>query len=155
MKDGYLYVGAFVPAENLREHLSPTLARPVRHPHVTFRYKPESVDESLFGTSIPFQVIGYGCDGENEGLEVIPVCEDGPLIQQLAAIAHPHITLSVSPSGRARNSGTLAFHPLKPFLLPAVYGGWHKRNGLVLTPPNRADIPKIGNPEKMNERVVL
>ena len=137
MKNRYLYVGAFVPAGSLWQNISPTLVRPVRFPHITIEYKPVSVDESLFGTPISIKVVGYGCDGENEGLEVLPTCEEGPLIQRLSAIAHPHITLSVSESGRARNTGRLFFHPLEPFTLSAVYGGWDPRSGLILAPPDQ------------------
>lgn len=137
MKSRYLYVGAFVPAGSLWQHISPTLVRPVRFPHITFEYKPASVDESLFGTPVSIKVIGYGCDGENEGLEVLPICAEGPLMQRLSAIAHPHITLSVSESGWARNTGRLLFRSLEPFTLSAVYGGWDSRAGLILKPPGQ------------------
>ena len=139
----YQYLGAFVPASRLRALAGALqrreLARPIRFPHVTFVYRPETADERLFGTVIRVRAVGYGCDGENEGLKVELSADQGDLRALIAQIPLPHITLSVSKTGRPVNTGRLRFEEIEPFEFAAVFGGYSVRNGPVLSGGGNAD----------------
>ena len=83
-------------------------------PHITFSYKPDKVEESLFGTAVRVWITGYGNDGRNEGLKVKLECED-PVLQKMSEqIKIPHITLAVSKGEKAVNTSRLKFEPVEP-----------------------------------------
>ena len=128
MNVAYHYTGCFVDAAALLARapaMGPDrLGRLIRHPHVTFAYRPESVDEGLFGTPVTLRVTGYGCDGKNEGFRVEVLTDCAPLAQQAAAIEVPHITLSVGVEEQAVNTRWLVFAPVEPFEIESVYGGY-------------------------------
>ena len=126
----YQYIGAFLNREALyakeqvksREHLD----RLIDAPHVTFQYLPEEVNENLFGEPVRLKVTGYGKDGDNEGLRVEIIAEN-PEIQEMAkSIPLPHVTLSISTTGKAVNTRFLEFSDVKPFFLDATFGGYEK-----------------------------
>ena len=121
------YIGCFLNKDELAERAAlqraEGLAKQIEHPHVTFFYHPETVPAAQFGKAVMLRVVGYGCDGENEAFSVI--FEDLPkgLAELASAIERPHITLSVSETGKAVNSRDLTFRPITPFLLTGVFGG--------------------------------
>lgn len=126
----YQYIGAFLNREDLyetqqikgRKHLD----RLIEAPHVTFQYLPEEVNENLFGESVRLKVTGYGKDEENEGLRVEIITEN-PEIQEMAkSIPLPHVTLSISNTGKAVNTRFLEFADVEPFFLEATFGGYEK-----------------------------
>lgn len=126
----YQYIGAFLNREALyakeqvksREHLD----RLIDAPHVTFQYLPEEVNENLFGEPVRLKVTGYGKDGDNEGLRVEIIAEN-PEIQEMAkSIPLPHVTISISTTGKAVNTRFLEFADVKPFFLEATFGVYEK-----------------------------
>ncbi len=135
----YRYIGAFISREQLQE-LTKTLPRkvlecPVDYPHVTFAYQPDVVDEQYFGAEIHIRAIGYGCDGKNEGLKVCLDAEQSELQILINQIPVPHITLSISETGRAVNTRYLQFTEIKPIDFTATFGGYIDQKGPILTPP--------------------
>ena len=123
-----LYVGAFVDSRELVEKLEKNgverniLFRPVQKPHVTFQYRPKEIDESLLGEKVNIRVVGYGCDGENEGVAVELTCENEKVRKLSEKVKIPHITLSVSEDGRPANTRYLGFTPIeRPFVVEGIY----------------------------------
>lgn len=121
------YVGCFfdpqtilrVPIGNRQGPLYRTIATP----HVTFIFAPREVPCSLFGRRVIVKAVGYGCDGQNEALQV-EFLDLSPALQDLAAqISIPHITLSVAKGAKPFNSRHLDFRPIEPFLLEGTFGG--------------------------------
>ena len=145
MAHPYEYIGCFVPLERLepvtRAIGGTRLARVVQNPHVTFQYAPEQVDESLFGEKVHIRVVGYGKDGENEGLKVEVSAQERRLEELIHRIPVPHITLSISVSGAAVNTRYLNFDPVAPVELIGVFGGWRWDGRLVLGPEHGSHGP--------------
>lgn len=128
MNETIHYVGAFVDNEELAEKLEKNgvkrniLSRPIRGTHVTFQYRPKELDESLLGEVVNVRVVGYGCDGENEGVAVELSCENEKIRELSEKIEVPHITLSVSENGRPVNTRYLRFTPIeRPFVVEGIY----------------------------------
>lgn len=123
----YEYVGCFFDYEELSEKVKGIRQNPLEcekmKPHVTFEYAPSSVDTTLFGEEVFVTIIGYGNNGENEGVQVVLSCKN----QQLKTIAQkievPHITLSVSSTGKAVNTKCLKFEKVEPLSIVGYYGG--------------------------------
>lgn len=99
------------------------LYRTIACPHVTFAYSPKSVPFSLFGTPVSVKVVGYGCDGVNEALQVEFVDLPRELQGLAAEIPVPHITLSVAKNGKPVNSRFLSFQPTESYILQGIFGG--------------------------------
>ncbi len=133
--NNYRYIGCFVPAEQLFEQVQKLgkkrLGKIISTPHVTFAYRPESVDESLFGERILVRAVGYGSDGVNEGLLVELHTDNERLAGMAARLPVPHITLSLGPDGKAVNTRFLDFAPISPFELEGVFGGYDMRGNVV------------------------
>jgi len=128
MRPDYIYIGCFFDVDELQTAVAPIapqrLERPIPAPHVTFAYRPERVDTRIFGRAVTVRVTGYGNDGRNEGLRV-EVLTQNPILQELALrIQVPHITLSVSRTGRPVDTAGLSFSPVEPFLLTGRFGGY-------------------------------
>lgn len=121
------YTGCFFAPESLKNSLEnytrQKLIKEIANPHVTFAYRPEEVPAMLFGQRVTIRAIGYGCDGENEALQVEFVNLPDGLKPYIGDTAIPHITLSLSETAKAVNSRCLDFKPIKPFLLVGVFGG--------------------------------
>lgn len=119
-----LYTGLFVNPEELYQKISPTLENPIKHPHITMNFKP-SIDElhlDKLGNEIKIRAIGYGNDGKNEGLLVEAETNDPVIKQAFDALNTPHITLSTSRDGRAKDTANLKFKPLEtPFEITGDY----------------------------------
>lgn len=138
MEHVYRYIGCFFPQEHLLSYIAPLgyhhLEQMIAHPHITFAYRPDSVDESLFGETITIRATAYGNDGENEGLKVELISACPKLTKAFQAIAVPHITLSISAEGKAVNTGSLQFHQIEPFELTGIYGGYEaETENVILT----------------------
>lgn len=125
--DTMRYTGCFFDPKLLKKHLKNydryPLSRTITDPHVTFAYRPKKVPSELFGQTVTVRAIGYGSDGENEALLVEFENLPDPLQSYTEAIPVPHITLSISESGKAVNSCMLKFKPITPFVLAGVFGG--------------------------------
>lgn len=136
MSHDFKYVGCFVEPDMLREKLASlprvSLSKPILTPHVTVAYRPTAVDRSLFGTKVGIRVIGYGRDVDNEGLLVELSTQEARLKELLQAIEVPHITLSISQTGKPVNTKNLQFTAVEPFELLGTYGGYTD-NGVIIT----------------------
>ena len=122
------YVGCFFDYEELKGMTASVRKFPLEvektTPHITFEFGPETVDESLFGTEITVTVIGYGNNGENEGLKVTLTSDNDIINEMIKKIPVPHITLSVSENGKAVNTRYLDFTSIHPFTIKGYYGGF-------------------------------
>ncbi len=133
MPKNYIYIGCFFePAEIARiaKTFSPDrLARIIPTPHVTFVYKPETVDERLFGETIRVTIDGYGRNETNEGFRVT-LSADNPKLQRMIDDIDvvPHITLSVSEDGRSLHTKNLEFRTADPITLCGTFGGYTYSN---------------------------
>ena len=123
----YEYVGCFFDYDELTKAVKQLRQFPLEceklSPHVTFEYKPSYVDTSLFGTVVFVKIIGYGNDGENEGVLVTLTCDNEELNRTIKKIKKPHITLSVSKKGKAVNTKLLDFKSVEPIYISGYYGG--------------------------------
>ena len=139
MEHPYSYIGGFLRKQDYRRLLARcsagTLARQIDAPHVTFVYRPEAVEEELFGEPLRLCVTGYANDGRNEGVRVEIRTENARLRDMAERIRCPHITLSVSEDGRPVDTGYLTFTPVEPFELTARFGGYDTRTGRAVTKP--------------------
>ena len=109
-----IYEGAFFNSEDLKKALGVEefeLAREIKNPHVTFVFRPEKPASHLYGEKVRFKVIGYACDGKNEGVAVKLISSSKEIEELYENIAVPHITLSVSKDGKPVDTGRLTFHP--------------------------------------------
>ena len=136
MKNNCLYLGAFFQKENMEKQLSRIdrfpLQNPVKDLHVTIDFLPKSIPYHFFGERIITIVKGYGHDDENEALLVEIHSDNKDLEEILSKVAVPHITLSVSAGGKAKNSARLHFSPVKVFEITGVFGEMTK-NGIINT----------------------
>lgn len=127
MQQLYEYVGCFFDFEELYAKIAniprKPLAKTISNPHVTFVYKPEEIDESLFGSIVKVRIIGYGFNEENEGLHVDVRTDNDALEKMITEIPVPHITLSISENGAAVNTRYLAFYEIEPVELTGFFGG--------------------------------
>lgn len=124
-KQRTVYAGIFVEPDELYSKIQPTLYQKVKDPHVTTSFKPQAPQINLeqIGSSARIYAVGYGNDGKNEGL-LVEVEADDPIIQQACdALETPHITISVSEDGQAKDTAFLDFSPLEePFEITGKYG---------------------------------
>lgn len=124
-----VYTGVFVDSKDLTHKLSmhgvkrTKLWREIPNTHVTFQYRPETVDESLFGSPVDIRVVGYGANSQNEGLLVEIFCHNEK-VQEIFCehVEVPHITLSVSEDGKPVNTRYVDFFQIEdPFTIQGVY----------------------------------
>lgn len=136
MNSTYEYVGCFVDQEELLEKLKDVgtghLDRVIKYTHVTFEYKPETVDETLFGEELGIKIVGYGKNGENEGVRVELTTENPRLREMISEIEIPHITLSVSEKGKPVNTKYLSYSPIYPIKITGIYGGYVRKDDTVI-----------------------
>ena len=130
MDHPYHYVGCFIDLSDFRKAIrgirTDPLKNDIQFPHVTFAYRPEKVDQSLFGSVIQVKIIGYGNNGENEGLKVQLYSCDPVLQSMIERLQCPHITIAVSDYGEAVNTRKLQFKEITPVELTGKYGGYLK-----------------------------
>ena len=126
----YVYTGVFFNYYELFNKFNcnirdERLERKIMKPHVTFTYMPESVREDLFGMPTKFRVIGYACNGINQGLQVEATTMHAGLKDEYAKVKTPHITISVSTNGKPVDTGKLKFVPIEnPFYIIGRYGAF-------------------------------
>lgn len=128
-----VYTGVFVDSKDLTHKLSmhgvkrTKLWREILNTHVTFQYRPETVDESLFGSPVDIRVVGYGVNSQNEGLLVEVICANKEVQKLCEQVAVPHITLSVSEDGKPVNTRYVDFVRIEnPFVIQGVYNAFCK-----------------------------
>lgn len=136
----YIYTGVFFDVAELAEKFSTyigekKLSHIIENPHVTFTFKPKDVSLALLGKPVRFRVVGYACDGRNQGLQVEVVSICGSLVQEYDSIKVPHITISVSSDGKPVDTGNLKFEPLwNPFEISGTYGVFTDEGVLLKDP---------------------
>ena len=137
----YIYTGVFFDAAELSEKFDKyvgkeTLSNIIKNPHVTFTFRPSSVDTCLLGKPVCFNVTGYACDGKNQGLSVEVSLIHAGLSSEYQTIKHPHITISVSEDGKPVDTGKLCFTPLsESFEIVGKYGVFTD-TGILFDDPN-------------------
>ena len=115
-----IYEAFFVPGQ-----LNSKLSKDIEFKHITTEFKPAKTHEHLYGQQATFMVTGYGNDEVNEGYRVKLVsCESDELRELYEAIPIPHITLSISPEGKAVNTKNLDFKPIDEFIVFTKFGGF-------------------------------
>ena len=118
MKQNCLYYGVFFRPEEVRHAMKRSgqsrqvLEREIEQPHVTVAYKPSEIPFHLFGETVRAVITGYGADAQNEGVSVVLHSDNTELNALLDEVAVPHITLSISADGKAKNTARLRFEPI-------------------------------------------
>ena len=119
------YIGCFFDPQALQQFpmskREGPLYRQISMPHVTFAYAPKEVPFSIFGAEVTVKVVGYGCDGVNEALQVELVEFPDALLPLITEIQVPHITLSVAKGGKPIGSRFLHFQPVESFLFYILF----------------------------------
>lgn len=124
----YIYTGVFFDLSEVINRFNcnigaAKLSNIIENPHVTFTFKPKEVNPKLFGKEVVFRVIGYACDGKNQGLQVEYARMSEKLLPEYNTIQNPHITISVSEDGKPVDTGKLKFEPIEnPFYIAGTYG---------------------------------
>ena len=146
-KNQIIYTGLFIDPDEIYSKFPPTLSHKIRDPHVTISYRPgaEKVFLYALGSSANIRAVGYGNDGQNEGL-LVEVMADDPAIQKtLNDRMEPepdntgeikpvpiHITLSIAEGAEAVNTRNLDFKKLDtPIDLTGNYKLFRKDGILV------------------------
>lgn len=146
-----VYAGLFLDPEDLYSKKQATLENVIEHPHITTAFKPDSSQLHLaqIGSNAEIYAVGYGNDGENEGLLVKIKAEDPEIQSACDSLTTPHITLSTSKKGQAKNTAHLDFTPLKdPIELSGKYGLFSQ--GSVMQ--NQEDLNQLENRIKTESR---
>lgn len=105
--------------------LNSKLSKDIEFKHITTEFKPAKTHEHLYGQQATFMVTEYGNDEVNEGYRVKLVsCESDELRELYEAIPIPHITLSISPEGKAVNTKNLDFEHIDEFIIFTKFGGF-------------------------------
>lgn len=110
MENNIIYWGVFFTPEELAANgFSGRLPKRILCPHITFEFRPKVMPEdflSLLGKPVDIIVTGYACNDDNEGLEIeIPQW----LKKWYRGANIPHITVSVSQTGKPVNTANLNF----------------------------------------------
>ncbi len=144
-KNQIIYTGLFIDPDEIYSIFPPTLSHKIRDPHVTISYRPgaEKVFLDALGSNANIRAVGYGNDGQNEGL-LVEVMADDPTIQKsLNERMEPdntgeikpvpiHVTLSIAEGAEAVNTRNLDFKKLDtPIDLTGNYKLFRKDGILV------------------------
>ena len=136
MENLFKYVGCFFEAEELYEKTKLIRESPlpmaVEYPHITFQYRPESVDRELFGQKLQVEIVGYGNNGINEGLYVRVASSNSKLQAMVNKIEVPHITLALGEGGEAVNTRELEFAEIPSIIITGEYGGCTEDRRVIL-----------------------
>mgnify|MGYP007092188125 CR=1 FL=1 len=115
-----IYEGFFVT-----EKLNSKLKKDIKDKHITTEFRPEITHEHLIGLHAKFEVVGYGINDDNEGYKVRLIsCDNKELVDLYRKIDIPHITLSVSETGKPVNTRYLDFHETDSFVIDTVFNCW-------------------------------
>ena len=124
-KNRIIYTGLFVNPDELYSNFPPRLAHKIRDPHVTVTFHPgiDKVFLDSLGSKAVIHAVGYGNNGENEGL-LVEVSAEDPAIQKTIEEHNElddktgelkkfptHITLSIAEGAKAVNTKNLDFVP--------------------------------------------
>ncbi len=135
MNHPFIYVGCFVKFEALQTAINGIRKNPlendIQEPHITFAYKPLDVNQSLFGKKVSIKIVGYGNDGQNEGLKVQLHCDEPDVQSMIDQIEVPHITIAVSSEGKSVNTKGLQFESIDPIEMTGKYGGYAKSGKVI------------------------
>ena len=136
MSHPFIYVGCFIRLHDfqnaIKEIRSNPLENDIQDPHITFAYRPNEVDQSLFGTAIQIKIVGYGNDGENEGVKVQLSSSEPHMQHMIDELETPHITIAVSNEGKPVNTKRLNFEEIEPVELTGKYGGYAKWGKVIV-----------------------
>ena len=155
-----IYEGIFFLEEEVDELIHSQeitqLQKIYRPLHITFKFRPkrEEVFDDLVGSEIQVLIVGYGCDGQNSGFEVIlhedveryfiNMDEHNPEEKKI-----PHITASLALGASAVNTKGLKFVPLaEPIAVTGRFGYCVREKGkesISFEPVNGSKTKKIGN----------
>ena len=131
--DKYIYTGIFVDYDTLQKFVNDNIAkdrlsRVIEKPHVTFAFRPKEYNPDLIGKLVMLKVVGYACDGKNQGLQVMMEETSNPeILAEFKKIKNPHITLSTSADGKPVDTGKMKFKPINnPFYIIGTYDGFSK-----------------------------
>lgn len=140
MNHPFIYVGCFFEFCDLqnaiREIRTNALENDIQCPHVTFLYKPQEVNQTLFGKAVHVKITGYANNGENEAVKVQLSSSDPILESMISKIEIPHITIAVSREGKPVNSKNLQFEDIEPIDVTGTYGGYAKWGEVILHDKN-------------------
>ena len=136
MNQRFAYVGCFVKYNDFHNAIDAIRENPlendIQDPHITFEYRPQEVNQSMFGEEVQISIVGYGNDGVNEGLKVRLSSNNNIVQSMIEKIEIPHITIAVSEEGKAVNTKNLIFEEIKPIELTGKYGGYTKRGKVMM-----------------------
>lgn len=93
-----------------------SLEKDIENKHVTYAFR-KPCPQSLVGQMYNVMATGYGNDGVNEGYRV-----ELPVTAFYEGADIPHITLSISANGHAKDTGSLVFDDIEPFTIPCIFG---------------------------------
>lgn len=116
-----IYWGIFI--NDFDKKLKTTLSKKIIYPHVTYGFKSE-MPLYILGEQATVSIIGYGIDEDNEGYSVRLPDDPYGLSRNLFYLKRktPHITTSVSSTGRPVDTRDLHFEPIEPFTLTGRFG---------------------------------
>lgn len=117
-----LWFGLFPADEHYQNFLHDiaVLECPVDYPHVTFGYKVDVPADIDWDAVYDVEVIGYGCDGDNEGYAISFPAE---LDNFYFGADVPHLTLSTSEDGAPVNTAFIDFDEVtEPYVIPMKFG---------------------------------
>lgn len=155
------YTALFVDPEQLYSMFPPKKPemQKIKDPHITVAYKPDANKLLLdsLGSNAAIRIVGYGNDGQNEGLLVEVVAED-PAIQKAldervaldrktgeTKRVPTHITLSIAEGAKAVDTMNLTFKPLEePIEIKGTYGFFGK-DGDIIYDKKKIDEMKLHN----------
>ena len=108
-----IYWGLF-----LTENLDGCLTA-IANQHVTFGFKSEMPQGLDTFKTYNVQVVGYACDGINEGYKVEIPAE---LEEFYTGNTIKHITIGVANDGKPVDTASLSFNEIEPFCIQAKFG---------------------------------
>ena len=128
-----VYTGIFLPREEVEKipYLRETrfggaaLRNEIQNMHITLAFRPKKVDLSMVEYPVLFEVKGYANDGNNEGILVGNFSGAQNVVKVLNRLKKPHITLSVSSTGKPVDTAKLNFHQVwapQPIVLRGRFG---------------------------------
>ena len=91
----------------------------VPNQHVTFGFKIEMPQMPSINDTYNITVVGYGCNGTNEGFQVEISSE---LEKFYRGNAIKHITIGVANGGKPVDTANMSFNGIEPFYIQAKFG---------------------------------
>lgn len=100
-----IYSGIFFEKEKIDNIVKSKLAKDIKFPHITFKFKPSKEDEellnSLVGEEVNVYLYNFKQDENNAGFYVAKIESNNKYINDLFEnIECPHITTSISEYGK-------------------------------------------------------